>query len=64
MIEGFKELNLIIDEEFADGFGKELLIDNFETDFAELLVASLVDSGGEARADFLKFRKLVNDSFR
>ena len=63
MIEGVEELYLIIDEEFADGFGIELLIDNFETDLTKLFVRAFVDSGGEAGANFLEYGELIIDSF-
>lgn len=63
MVEGFEELNLIIDQELANGFWVKLLVDNLETDLTELLVVSLEDCGGETSTNFLKFRELVNDSF-
>ena len=54
MTEGLKQLNLIVNEELADGFGVELMIDNFEADFSELLVCvSLKTGGGETGTDFL-----------
>ena len=53
MTEGLKQLNLIVNEELADGFGVELMIDNFEADFSELLVGAFKDGGGEAGTDFL-----------
>ncbi len=53
MTEWLKQLNLIIDEELADGFGIELMIDNFKADFSELLVGAFEDGRGEAGTDFL-----------
>jgi hypothetical protein len=53
MVEGFEKGDLIIDEKFADGFGVELVIDNFNADLSQLLVGSFVDSGGETRTDLL-----------
>ena len=46
-------MHLIGNEELADGFGVELMIDNFETVFFELLVDAFEDGEGEAGTDFL-----------
>jgi hypothetical protein len=63
VIEGVEELDLVVDEEFADGFGVEFGVDDFEADVAELGVKGFEDSGGESGSDFLEFGELIGDSF-
>jgi hypothetical protein len=53
MTEGLKQFYLIVDEKLADGFGVELLIDNFEADFSKLLVGAFENAGCEAGTDLL-----------
>jgi hypothetical protein len=53
VVEGVEDLDLVVDEEFADGFGVEFGVDDFEADLAELGMKGFEDGRGESGTDFL-----------
>ena len=53
VVEGVEELDLVVNEKFADGFGVEFGVDDFEADLAELRMKGFEDGRGETGTDFL-----------